>query len=278
VLGALAILLVTVVALSLLAVRWVTRPLSALAAAATRLGRDLHAAPLPETGPDEVVHAARAFNTMQARITRYLEDRSRTLAALSHDLKTPLTRLRLRAEALEPAELRAQVLQDLAEMHAMTVSTLDFLRGGDEREPVQPVDLLALAESLKADAEELGQEVQVLGSPGAPFRARPLALKRCLTNLVDNAVRYGGRAAIHLEEAPGALLVRVTDEGPGIPEAEIERVFEPFYRLEGSRGRQTGGSGLGLTIARNLARAHGGELTLRNRPAGGLEAVLTLPQ
>lgn len=272
----LAVLLIAVVVLSLLAVRWVTRPLSVLAAAADALGRDIRRPPLLETGPREVSHAARAFNTMQARLGRYLEDRIRLLTAVSHDLKTPITRLRLRAELLDDPVLRDSFTRDLDEMQAMATATLDFLRGLDAKEAVQPVDMRALLESLKADAEETGQRVTVNGQTAAPYPGRPLALKRCLTNLINNAVTYGGIAHVILDDGDKALRILVTDEGPGIPERELERVFEPFYRLESSRSRETGGTGLGLGIARNIARAHGGDLVLRNRAGGGLEAVLTL--
>ena len=157
----------------------------------------------------------------------------------------------------------------------MTSAALDFLRGARTDEPVQPVDVLALLESLQADMEEAGQAVEVHGQ-APPYPARPLGLKRCLANLVENAVKYGTRAEVHLEDNGRELRIIVADDGPGIPEAELERVFEPFYRIEGSRSRETGGVGLGLSVARDIARAHGGELTLRNRPGGGLEAVLTL--
>ncbi len=271
----LAVLLVSVVALSLLAVRWLTRPLGVLAVAADELGRDIRRAPLAEKGPAEVRRAAAAFNTMQARLQTYLREREQMLAAVSHDLRTPITRLRLRAELIEDEALREKFTRDLAEMEAMTSDALDFLRGARVNEPVQPVDVLALLESLQADMEEAGQAVQVHGQ-AAPYPARPLALKRCLANLLENAVKYGTRAEVRIEDDGRELRITITDDGPGIPEAELERVFEPFYRVESSRSRETGGVGLGLSVARDIVRAHGGELTLRNRPEGGLEAVLTL--
>ncbi len=272
----LAVLLAAVVLLSLLAVRWITRPLSILAGAADELGRDIHRPPLPETGPVEARHAARAFNTMQARLARYIKDRTRILTAVSHDLKTPITRLRLRAELLDDPKLRASFVKDLDEMQAMTAATLDFLRGMESEEAIQPVDVRALLESLKADADEMGRKVEINGDNPAPYPARPLALKRCIANLIDNALKYGGQAHITLTEQGKQLRIVVADEGPGIPEQELDKVFEPFYRVETSRSRDTGGTGLGLSIARNIARAHGGELVLRNRRGGGLEAVLTL--
>jgi signal transduction histidine kinase len=163
-------------------------------------------------------------------------------------------------------------------MEAMVGAALDFMRGVDPHEPAQPVDVMALLESLQADAREVGGEVNIEGTAQSPYRGHAQTLKRCLGNLIDNAVKYGKRATLAVTDAPDALTIAVRDDGPGIADGELERVFEPFYRLEASRNRATGGSGLGLTIARNIARAHGGELTLRNRPAGGLEALLTLPR
>jgi signal transduction histidine kinase len=274
----LGVLLASVVVLSVVAVRWITHPLSVLSGAAEALGRDLRRPRLPERGPIEVRRAAHAFNTMQGRLLRYIEDRTRLLTALSHDLKTPITRLRLRAELLEDESLRDSILRDLDEMQAMTMATLRFLKGMEGDERVQPVDIHALLESLRADAEDMGYEVQIEGGEPAPYPARPLALKRCIGNLIDNAVKYGKRTSVSLSEQNGVLRIAVADAGPGIPEAQLEQVFEPFYRLEASRNRDTGGTGLGLSIARNIARAHGGNIRLRNRPEGGLEAVLTLPR
>jgi signal transduction histidine kinase len=277
-LASVAVLLVAVVALSWIAVRWATRPLNALADAADELGRNLNRSPMAETGPVEVVRAARAFNTMQARLAGYLRDRTRVLAAMSHDLKTPITRLRLRSELLDDPQLKAKFTGDLEELEAMVGSTLDFLRGIENGEPVQPVDVMALLESLQADLAELGGPVAVEGSAGAPFPGRPQALKRCLANLVENAVKYGKSARVIVDDDDKRLRIRIRDEGPGIPDAELERVFDPFYRLEASRNRETGGTGLGLAIARSVAEAHGGTLVLQNRVEGGLDAVLALPR
>jgi signal transduction histidine kinase len=276
----LGILLVAVIAVTLVAVRWVTRPLKSLAEAADQLGADIERPPLPEEGPLEVSRAARAFNTMQRRLVAFIRDRTRVLAAMSHDLKTPITRLRLRAELLDNPELRAKFEKDLAEMESMVSATLDFMRGVESREPRQPVDVMALLESLQADSAEMNRRVTIEGAAGEPYRGLAQALKRCLANLIDNAVRYGKSAKVMVEDLPTMLTIRVRDEGPGIPEGELERVFEPFQRLEGSRSRDTGGTGLGLGIARNIARAHGGDIVLRNvsAPPGGLGAVLTLPR
>jgi len=274
----LMVLLAAVLLLSLVAVRWVIRPLHVLAAAADELGRDINRPPLPEQGPLEVRRAAHAFNSMQTRLARYIQDRSRILAAMSHDLKTPITRLRLRADLLEDEDLRQRFEKDLLEMEAMVSQTLDFMRGLDSREPMQPIDIMALLESLQADYQEMGRGVSIEGRTSQPVNGAPLLLKRCIANLLDNAILYGKFAHIRVEEGVAELIVLIRDEGPGLPEAELENVFDPFYRLESSRSRETGGTGLGLSIARNIALAHGGELRLRNSPQGGLEAVLRLPR
>ena len=273
----LAVLLATVIVISLVAVRWVTGPLTVLADAAERLGENINRPPIPEAGPAEVQRAARSFNAMQQRLSRSIAERSRVLTAMSHDLKTPITRMRLRTDMLEDDAVREKFDRDLAEMEQMVTQTLEFMRDATDTEPVQRVDLMALLESLQADYEDMGKEVRIAGRVSRPLGARPVALRRCVTNLVDNAIRYGARATIDVAEEADRVTLRVLDEGPGIPEAKIERAFEPFFRGEASRSRETGGFGLGLGIARNIARAHGGELTLRNRPEGGLAAILTLP-
>ena len=222
--------------------------------------------------------AARAFNSMQARLKDYIEDRGRILAAIAHDLKTPLALLRLRTEALsDDAELKAKFEGDLQRMERLVAETLDFVRTLDSPEATQPVDMVALFESLKADTAALRWQLEIIGT-ARPYPGRAQALQRCVTNLVENAVRYGERARIALEDSDDALRIRIRDEGPGIPERELERVFEPFYRIEASRSRATGGTGLGLAIARTIARAHGGNVTLRNAQGGGLEALLVLPR
>jgi signal transduction histidine kinase len=196
---------------------------------------------------------------------------------MSHDLKTPLTRMRLRAELLEDGSLREKFEADLLEMEAMVTQTLDFMRGLSHREPTQLVDIMGLLESLQSDNEAMGRKVTIDGRVTRSLNGMPQLLKRCVSNLVDNAVLYGMSAEIRVEEGPDQLAVRVRDHGPGMPESEIEKVFEPFYRIEASRSRETGGTGLGLSIARNIAQAHGGDVRLRNCENGGLEAILTLP-
>jgi signal transduction histidine kinase len=269
--------------LALLALRWAVLPLHRLARAADRLGRDLAGgAPLKENGPREVRQAARAFNTMQSRLASYLNDRLRILAAVSHDLKTPITRLKLRAEMLPEPGQRQKFLRDLEDMETMIAATLDFLRGESRQETGVPLDIDALLSSLADDMGALGGTVKIRGEAERPLLARPQALKRCLANLLDNAVRYGGNigggATVTVEDTPQALTLHIDDHGPGIPETELETLFEPFRRGETSRSRATGGTGLGLAIARNLARAHGGDITLSNRKEGGLRATLTLPR
>ena len=260
------------------AVRLVTRPLSTLAAAAEELGRNIDRPPLAETGTVELARASRALNTMQDRLKRYVETRLKALGAMSHDLKTPITRMRLRAEMLEDAELRTRFTRDLDAMQQMVGSTLDYMRGlSDGGEELCAIDLDALIASLKQDAEEAGHVVTVSGKSPRPLVGRAQALKRCLQNLLDNALAYGQRADITVRDEGRTVNVAIADRGPGIPERDIERVFDPFYRVEASRNRNSGGSGLGLSIARNIAQAHGGVVRLRNLPQGGLEAMLVLP-
>jgi signal transduction histidine kinase len=272
------VLLASVIVVSLIAVRWATRPLKALADAADDLGKNIDRPPLPENGPVEVSRAARAFNVMQQRIQQLIRDRTRLFAAMSHDLKTPITRLRLRVEMLEDGEIKAKLAQDLEEMEALVRTTLGFLRGLEAEERMQPLDVMALLESLQADARDAGSEVSISGRALEPYVGRPQALKRCVRNLIDNAIQYGESAAVAVEDSPVELRIRIRDRGPGIPERELERVFEPFYRVEGSRSRETGGTGLGLSIARSIAQLHGGTLALRNVEGGGLEATLILPR
>ncbi|MGZ5153865.1 MAG: sensor histidine kinase [Burkholderiales bacterium] len=277
-LGSLLILLAAVIVLSLIAVRWAMRPLNTLADAAEQLGTNINRPPLDEAGPVEVQRAARALNSMQAKLIGYLRDRTRILAAMSHDLKTPITRLRLRTELLDNAELRSKFDRDLREMEIMVAGTLDFMRGLENDERVQPIDVNALIQSVAADIQETGARVEVEGAARETYAGKPQALKRCLTNIIDNAIKYGKASRVLIHDNPERLELRVLDEGRGIPEASLERVFEPFYRLDPSRNRETGGTGLGLSIARSIAVSHGGTLILCNAPLGGLEAILTLPR
>jgi signal transduction histidine kinase len=260
-----------------LAVRRIVRPMGRLAAAADALGRGEASPPLPEAGPLEVRRTTRAFNRMQERLRRFVDDRTRMLAAIGHDLRTPITSLRLRAELVEEEETRERMLATLDEMQRIVEASLAFAREEASPEATRVVDLAALVESVVADLSDLGGEASFEGAPRTAYACRPASLRRAVRNLVENALAYGHRARVRLEAKPDGLRVTVADEGPGIPEAMLERVFEPFRRLEDSRSRDTGGIGLGLTIARTIARGHGGDVTLRNRPEGGLEATLVLP-
>jgi signal transduction histidine kinase len=273
------ILLVALLVVALyIAARSITRPLSRLASAADNIGRSVRQPKLEESGARELRHAARAFNTMQDRLQRYLDSRTRVLAAMSHDLKTPLTRLRLQVETqLEDPALQARFGRELDEMESMVRGALALFRGLNDEEALEPLDVNRLLETVRAEFVEMGKDVTVEGRAAQPLPGKPQALKRCITNLVSNAVNFGGRARILVRDG-AQLEIRICDEGPGIPPQELEKVFEPFYRLESSRNRDTGGTGLGLSIARDVAQAHGGSLVLRNPPEGGLEARLTLPR
>jgi signal transduction histidine kinase len=274
----LTLLVLLLVIVLYIAARNITRPLSELARAADSVGRDTRAVPqIAERGARELRDAARAFNTMQDRLHRYLDSRTRVLAAMSHDLKTPLTRLRLQVEALDNAPMQARIGRELDEMESMVREALALFRGLDDGEPASALDVDALVAQIRDEFRDMGATVTITGRALQPFVGKPQALKRCLTNLIANAAKFGTRADIHIEDGAD-LLIRVRDRGPGIPEEELERVFEPFYRLESSRNRDSGGTGLGLSIARDIAQAHGGSLLLANLPGGGLEATLRLPR
>jgi signal transduction histidine kinase len=260
------------------AVRLATRPLQALAKAADTLGPDLKAARLPEEGPSEVARAAKAFNAMQDRIAMYMTERLQILAAISHDLQTPITRMRLRLDIMDDVGEGAKLQQDLREMENLVKEGVAYARTmhGTAEEACR-FDLDALLDSLVCDYADAGQPVALDGRVGMALVSRPKALRRIVGNLVDNALRYGGSAEIEVS-APrnGQVTIAVMDRGPGIPPESLEAVFEPFVRLESSRNRHTGGTGLGLAIARQLALAMDATLSLRNRAGGGLEAKLTL--
>lgn len=276
-LGLSAVAIVVIVSLT---VGRITGPLRRLAAAADRFGRggDDDAA-LPETGPAEARRLIGAFNAMRARLSRFVADRTQMLAAISHDLRTPITAMRLRAELVEEAETRAKLIDGLDEMQRMTEASLAFARDDAAADPMRPLDLVALADSLAEDFAEMGQDVRLLA--GGPARlvvdCRADAVRRALRNLIENAVRYGERARISVLAEGEMARIRVEDDGPGIPTDQREAVFEPFKRLEKSRNRATGGVGLGLSIARSLARRHGGDIHLEPPEQGGFAAELRLP-
>lgn len=266
--------------LSFWVVRRMTRPLRAFARAAEHLGRDVKAPPLEERGPIEVRQAIHAFNNMQMRLRRLIENRTRMLAAISHDLKTPITLLRLRAESIADEEEKRKTCATLDEMEAMIASTLAFAREDASQEERRPVDLASLVGSVCDDLADAGLPVAFEEPVPASvtYRCRPLSLKRALTNVVENAIKYGGNARVSLGTSASAIEITVDDDGPGVPEDRLEDVFAPFFRLEQSRSRETGGVGLGLSVARTIVHAHGGEITLCNRPQGGLRATIHLPR
>ncbi len=272
------VMVLAIVVLGLWATGWVGRPLAAFAMAADRLGRDVNAPPLPEGGPSEIHFAVTAFNRMQDRIRRFVEDRTRMLAAISHDLRSPITRMRLRAEMLEGGEPRERMLADLDEMEAMVSSSLEFARAEATDEPTQVVDLAATLGTICDNAADIGLDARFEWEGRLACTCRPTAIKRALTNLVENAARYGGRATVRAGHVGTDIEIVIEDEGPGIPEADFEKVFTPFFRLEESRNRNTGGIGLGLTVARTIVRGHGGDIRLENRPSGGLRVSVLLPQ
>jgi signal transduction histidine kinase len=267
-----------IVALSVWAVRRLTAPLDTLARAAELLGRDFNTAPLQESGAREMRQATHAFNLMQQRLQTFVRDRVQMMAAISHDLRTPITRLRLRAEFVEDDEQRRKMLADLADMEAMIDSTLAFAREEASTEEMSNVDLVSLVENVCEDRPGVTLVTGTGVDARLPFVCRPLAVRRCLANVVDNAVKYGGCARVRLDATSSNVVVTVEDDGPGIPEAEQERVFAPFERLDSSRSADLGGTGLGLSIARTIARAHGGTVSLANRSEGGLRVTIALPR
>lgn len=266
-----------IVAISILMGRWLTRPLEQLASGARQLFQTPHNVELPEAGTREVRTLAGAINELQHRIGALMTARTQMLAAVSHDLRTPLTRLRLRSERVEDVETRRCIEADLDEMEAMIEAALEFIRTDRESEAVEPVDLAAILQTLADDAGDAGHNVDVRVPNNLVVKGRHLALKRLLNNLIQNALRYAGSAVVVATSEAGVVRIVVSDDGPGIAADQLEHVFEPFYRIESSRARVTGGHGLGLTVARGIARTHGGEIILVNRVPRGLDAVLTLP-
>ncbi len=266
-----------VVLFSLWVIRRVTRPLRVFAAASDRLGKDVAAPPLEMEGPSELRQATAAFNEMQQRLRRLIENRTRMLAAISHDLRTPITLLRLRTEKVDDADEKAKMQATLDEMEAMVSSTLSFAREDAEHEAPERVDLVALVGSICDDMTDTGYKVAFDTAGELIHECRPSALRRAVSNVIENAVKYGGGAEVELHQTDTGVEIVVEDDGPGIPEAEFEKVFSPFYRVEPSRGHATGGIGLGLSVAQSVIDKHGGEIDLSNREEGGLRVRLTLP-
>lgn len=275
-LTALFALIAGIAILTWLAVRIATRPLRQLSAAADALGQRPDRAPIPESGPSEVKHAAAAFNRMQKRVNEHVRDRTRILAAITHDLLTPITRLRLRAEQVDDDELRTRIQSDLDAMQALAREGLDYARSQDTPLTLKPVDAAALLDSLCADAQDMGWKVSRSDQTTANCLADVMSLRRVLWNLIENGVKFGGQVEISLHTLPSSIEISIRDHGPGLPESELDKVFEPFYRSEHSRNRETGGTGLGLAIAHNLLKAQGGTIQLKNAHDGGLLAQVTL--
>jgi signal transduction histidine kinase len=272
-----SLLALTVIGLSLLVLRTVTNPVQRCAEAVKRLYVDAEPHAIEVTGPREVRELAVAFNELQQRVKSLVDDRTLMLAAISHDLKTPLTRTQLRIEDIDSAELRQSIDADLAEMRAMIDSSLDFLKGDRSGEPVRDVELTAILESVRDDLCDTGHAVQLNAESKLVVRGRHLALKRAFANLLTNAARFGSHVEVTVRRRDGQTSVTIDDDGPGVPPDQREAVFAPFYRLEMSRNRETGGVGLGLTVARSIIRGHGGDVVLDGAPSGGLRVVVSLP-
>lgn len=263
--------------LMILMIRRITWPLAHLALAADRFGRGETVPPLAEQGPLDIQETIRAFNHMRARLERFVQDRTRMLAAISHDLRTPIAALRVRAELIDEVDTRGKILTTLDEMQGITEATLAFARAEAAQENTRLLDLDALIQSVCDDLSDMGKDVTFTGPGKTLYRCRSVSFRRALSNLVENAITYGQRAWVRLTEEPDMLCITIDDDGPGLAVADMERVFEPFIRLEASRSRETSSVGLGLTIARSIVRGHGGDITLTNRPEGGLRVAVRMP-
>ncbi|WP_426221586.1 sensor histidine kinase [Pseudomonas sp. DWRC2-2] len=271
------LVLISTALVTLVATRRLARPLQHFTQGARRFGADFRAPPIEPVGPHEIRQAILAFNSMQAQLRHFIQDRTQMLAAISHDLRAPLTRLRLRGEFIEDADQQQKLFRDVDEMQAMINTALEFFRDDARLEQATQLDLAELLQTLIDDYRDQAIELTFYGPPRLVYFGRPLGLKRVMTNLMDNAIHYGTAPQIELQQRNGEVVVRVLDRGPGIPVEHRERVFLPFYRLEGSRNKSTGGVGLGLSTARAIVLEHGGTLTLAERQGGGLEAVVVLP-
>jgi signal transduction histidine kinase len=273
------VLAIAAVAVSPLAwwfARRLAAPISALAAGAERLGRDPTAPRLEINGPAEVTLAVKAFNEMQERLRQYVADRTEMVGAIAHDLRTPLTRLRFRIEAA-PEEVKAKLASDIDQMEAMVAATLAFVRDASKPRERVKLEITSLVETIMDEAAETGADSSAESSGRVVVDGDPVALRRLITNLVDNALKFGSAARGRVFTADGMAVVQIDDNGPGIAKDQIEKAFEPFHRLEGSRNRDTGGIGLGLAVVRAIARGHGGDVSLETRKGGGLRAQVRLP-
>ncbi len=271
------LVLISTALVTLVATRRLARPLQHFTQGARRFGADFRAPPIEPVGPHEIRQAILAFNSMQAQLRHFIQDRTQMLAAISHDLRAPLTRLRLRGEFIEDVDQQQKLFRDVDEMQAMINTALEFFRDDARLEQATQLDLAELLQTLIDDYRDQDIDLTFRGPPRLVYFGRPLGLKRVMTNLMDNAIHYGTAPEIELQQRNGEVVVRVLDRGPGIPVEHREQVFLPFYRLEGSRNKSTGGVGLGLSTARAIVLEHGGTLTLAERQGGGLEAVVVLP-
>ncbi len=272
------VLLLAIVLLCYLVVKHLSIPLSEFVSATKRFGMDVHAPPLAMAGPEEIQEAVRSFNEMQSRIRRLLQDRTQMLAAVSHDLRTPITRLQLRAEYLKDTVQYEKAIADLKEMESMISSILSFSRDYAHTETMERFDLNVLLETLCDDMVDMGREVVLTDkTERIAYFGRMSSLKRAFINFIDNAVKYGKRADVTLSRTQSEIQIKITDDGPGIPEDRLEKVFDPFYRVDPARSPQISGTGLGTTVAREIIRTHGGDVTLMNRKPNGLTVLITLP-
>lgn len=278
---ALGIAVLLIIGVVIVSVRRITRPLAQLATTADAVGRGESTSDIDEAGPEDIRRTVRAFNRMRKRLETFIEDRTNLLAAVSHDLRSPVTSLRLRAEFIEDEELKAKILETLIEMQSIIETTLTFAREETRTEETRPTDLAALIQSVVDDFADQNKPCTYSGPERFVLTVRPVSLKRAIRNLLDNAISYGGSAHIKLIPAdPGegdVHIIEIEDQGPGIPEADIERIFEPFVRLEASRNKETGGIGLGLAIARSIIKGHGGAIQAQNKQEGGLKVTISLP-
>lgn len=273
----LALILVSTIIVALIATRHLAAPLQRFAEGARRFGVDHQAPPIPVIGPHEIRQAILAFNAMQAQLKHFLQDRTQMLAAISHDLRAPLTRMRLRGEFIEDAEQQSRLFRDVDEMQAMINSALEFFRDDARLEHATAFDLAELLHTIVDDIKDAGTEVAFDDAHRLVYVGRPIGIKRALVNLIDNAIKYGNAPTVRLEADANRVDICILDRGPGIAAQHLEQVFTPFFRIEGSRNKHTGGVGLGLSAARATVLEHGGTLTLRNRRGGGLEARVSLP-
>ena len=276
-LALLAASVLAVVGAATVAVRWITRPLTALAESAERIGRGEVVEAVSIRGPSEVETTVSAFNLMQQRLTRFVASRTRMLAAISHDIRTPIASLCIRVEMVNDPDLRADMVRTLEGLQQMREATLSFAREDVVHEETRATDLVALIEAVVEDLRAVGHEVALAAPKRLTLNCRPAALRRAICNLIENAVRYGSRARVRVEPECDTVRIAIEDDGPGIDPDKLETVFEPFVRIETSRNEETGGVGLGLAIVRSAVEAHGGEVTLANCAQGRLRACITLP-